>query len=665
VTKIVTFYSFKGGVGRTMALVNTAYVLARDGYRVLMVDFDLEAPGMTYFFAAQVERRPPQVQRDALDLLLEAKRSFAKGDPSSTLHNTSWSLAECVINVALPVSKHEYGRESPYLTGRLDLLPATLNPVKDIPGPEPAQDYLSRLDAIDLPGIFGPDGPGHRFGNYLRQFFLGERFDAPGDILFALRDHIRAAYDFVLIDSRTGLNEISGLCIGPLCDGIAICCGLNRQNIEGTEYFMEKAGLLSGDEAKPFFLIAGPVPPWNYGKSKRKISALRERLKLKEVIEIPYHPTAALEETIFVENEPSEQISAAYERIGPVIVQMFTGKDYVIPDEVSWESYALHLASMGSEVRLARRQGPRSHEIFLSIGGPTSCALSALVRRPGYLRETGDLIRIPFAAAVAAYRLCSREPFQRAREWISNSWNKGMWGRIAHLRLSFFEARWRGKAVNRRLGPAKPPKGGEVVLSKLLEDIWEADRAVVWIASRHEPSPKMQNNLRKWMLNYQGNMGWSDASDDLSRRWMNWWRIYSVDLLQGILSESLSPKEDGRIREGLDDRPYLSFFENGEPIVNLTTKFAQWSTFLPPLGLWEEPLMASVLARVEGENAIDEILMWIKLARISYGYAWRVLVDWRHLDKVKTHPSFRQFIQEEDELVNKIESGIDQGIYPL
>ena len=42
---IVTFYSWKGGVGRTMALANTAVQLARKGNRVLVVDWDLEAPG--------------------------------------------------------------------------------------------------------------------------------------------------------------------------------------------------------------------------------------------------------------------------------------------------------------------------------------------------------------------------------------------------------------------------------------------------------------------------------------------------------------------------------------------------------------------------------------------------------------------------------------------
>jgi hypothetical protein len=47
---VITFYSFKGGTGRTMALANVACLLgaaaAPRGGRVLAVDWDLEAPGL-------------------------------------------------------------------------------------------------------------------------------------------------------------------------------------------------------------------------------------------------------------------------------------------------------------------------------------------------------------------------------------------------------------------------------------------------------------------------------------------------------------------------------------------------------------------------------------------------------------------------------------------
>ena len=44
-SSIVTFYSYKGGVGRSMALANVAVLLARRGLKVLAVDWDLESAG--------------------------------------------------------------------------------------------------------------------------------------------------------------------------------------------------------------------------------------------------------------------------------------------------------------------------------------------------------------------------------------------------------------------------------------------------------------------------------------------------------------------------------------------------------------------------------------------------------------------------------------------
>ena len=48
--KMVTFYSFKGGAGRTMALANVAWILASNGLKVLVVDWDLDSPGLHRYF---------------------------------------------------------------------------------------------------------------------------------------------------------------------------------------------------------------------------------------------------------------------------------------------------------------------------------------------------------------------------------------------------------------------------------------------------------------------------------------------------------------------------------------------------------------------------------------------------------------------------------------
>ncbi|MGB8346522.1 MAG: AAA family ATPase, partial [Ktedonobacteraceae bacterium] len=47
IPRTITFYSFKGGVGRTTALTHVAAILAMRGRKVVAVDLDLEAPGLS------------------------------------------------------------------------------------------------------------------------------------------------------------------------------------------------------------------------------------------------------------------------------------------------------------------------------------------------------------------------------------------------------------------------------------------------------------------------------------------------------------------------------------------------------------------------------------------------------------------------------------------
>src|SRR2546423_416248 len=61
----VTFYSYKGGTGRSMALMNVAAILADRGKKVLVVDFDLEAPGITTFDLA----RPSKARLGLVDFV--------------------------------------------------------------------------------------------------------------------------------------------------------------------------------------------------------------------------------------------------------------------------------------------------------------------------------------------------------------------------------------------------------------------------------------------------------------------------------------------------------------------------------------------------------------------------------------------------------------------
>jgi len=69
--KFVTFYSFKGGSGRSMALANVAWILASSGRRVLTIDWDLEAPGLHRYFRPFLRDPELVATRGLIDLLWE------------------------------------------------------------------------------------------------------------------------------------------------------------------------------------------------------------------------------------------------------------------------------------------------------------------------------------------------------------------------------------------------------------------------------------------------------------------------------------------------------------------------------------------------------------------------------------------------------------------
>ena len=69
--RTITFYSYKGGTGRTLALANVARQLARFGQKVVAVDFDLEAPGLHYKFAVGSPPEPPEIERGVVDYIHE------------------------------------------------------------------------------------------------------------------------------------------------------------------------------------------------------------------------------------------------------------------------------------------------------------------------------------------------------------------------------------------------------------------------------------------------------------------------------------------------------------------------------------------------------------------------------------------------------------------
>jgi hypothetical protein len=69
--KIITFYSYKGGTGRSMAVANVAWLLASRGRRVLAIDWDLEAPGLHRYFEPFLTDKSLENSTGLIDFALE------------------------------------------------------------------------------------------------------------------------------------------------------------------------------------------------------------------------------------------------------------------------------------------------------------------------------------------------------------------------------------------------------------------------------------------------------------------------------------------------------------------------------------------------------------------------------------------------------------------
>ncbi|RLK54956.1 tyrosine-protein kinase family protein [Actinokineospora cianjurensis] len=174
--QVITFYSFKGGVGRSFALSNIAVLLARWGFRVLCVDWDLEAPGLHHYFADKI---PVPPEAGVVDLVDDFKAGL---------------LVDRAIR----------------LDDTLDLIPA--GGVGD--------DYFGRMQVIDWERLYDQG-----FGEYLEQ----------------CRARWTERYDFVLVDSRTGVSDTGGICTSHLPDRLVLVVNANLQSIQGAVRVARKA----------------------------------------------------------------------------------------------------------------------------------------------------------------------------------------------------------------------------------------------------------------------------------------------------------------------------------------------------------------------------------------------------------------------------------------
>jgi len=344
--QVITFYSYKGGTGRSMALANVACLLAQrqtEGKGVLMVDWDLEAPGLHRFFRDRFERRLAYTgDRDRaldrepglIDLFMELDAATQSGE-EWTEENTSdlfdtVKLEQFVLETDIP-SLHLLK------AGRFD------------------EKHSSHVNTFPWEALY------HRVPWLIR----------------SLAERLAEQYEYVLIDSRTGFTDISGICTMLMPDKLVVVFTPNRQNLLGIVDLVRRVTNYrkQSDDWRPLVLF--PLPSriemaeptlrdaWRYGDPDKEIIGYQPQLEeiFQEVYDLPKCDLESYFDEVQVQHVPSyaygEEIAVLVER----------GKDRLSLTR-SYESFSERLVNLSGPWEQLDRVIPGVETGVEEIHGP-------------------------------------------------------------------------------------------------------------------------------------------------------------------------------------------------------------------------------------------------------------------------------------------------------
>lgn len=207
---VVTFYTRnRGGVGRSTALGIVAGILASRNRRVVVVDFDLEAPGIFVMLQNDIQNSSKQVE-GVVDYLYQ--RSLT---PEENIPN----IDDCIRQINLQGD------------GTLFLVSAG----------QYNENYIHQLADLDVSSFY------KREKNAVEQLIK--------DIKTQL------APDIILIDTSYGFTDVGAIALFDLADTAIICFSPTEQTLGGLRWVMQTVRKQREYQGKPDirFLIT-PIP---------------------------------------------------------------------------------------------------------------------------------------------------------------------------------------------------------------------------------------------------------------------------------------------------------------------------------------------------------------------------------------------------------------------
>ncbi|MFN0072836.1 MAG: KGGVGR-motif variant AAA ATPase [Chloroflexota bacterium] len=306
----VTFYSFRGGVGRTTLATNVAGMLAQAGQRVLLVDFDLEAPGLSYLEEVQPAegRRMP---RGVVGFLAD-----------------SWEAG-----AAQSIDRYLY--DLPDFDGRLAIMPAG--------------DLSS--------GHFASDSSALREVDFFKAATQGNRARDGMTLFYDLRQQWERSFDYVLIDSRTGFTDVGGVCTRVLPGAVVVVMTLAQQARLGTRRVLEQ---IRGESVYGLnvstAVVVSHVPQGLPFETNPQIQAIAEMLNVEpeSILTVPLTLSLLIKEHPFYAREApaNDDLRTTYGRIRDLVR--------------SWNEWDVEYAVERARKALIDQQDPSPTEALLA-----------------------------------------------------------------------------------------------------------------------------------------------------------------------------------------------------------------------------------------------------------------------------------------------------------
>lgn len=204
-TPVVTFYSYKGGVGRSTTLASYASHLAiKEKKKVVVFDCDFEAPGFTNFF------------------LEDPENIYYKNGLVEFFMDSTEGIEDDLSAYYWEASKKFSGQGSVYVFPSGNLSTEVVDENTNITHLKHYLNGLSRLD------VFNQDSLTERF-----------RF-----LISKIESEINP--DVILVDSRTGFNDVFGISAFRLSDIVVGFFGIDAQTKPGMTFFMEALIIVPG-----------------------------------------------------------------------------------------------------------------------------------------------------------------------------------------------------------------------------------------------------------------------------------------------------------------------------------------------------------------------------------------------------------------------------------